>query len=197
MRIGLTLALVSLPGIAFALRLEGQAQYRGVGKCFTARGPVPLDAAPPKLFRLHKQVAKGTIALTFDYDMQTGVCSFELFQPPHVGPVFQGRCYDHPKGSPVPLQPVQDPRDRKELLPVVVGDVIGFGGVNGYLVFPPGGLLDGSAPLGFSGRFLYTTTYVPPVPVGYESPWFFGGSGPYLERCVYSGTLRFGDVPTY
>jgi hypothetical protein len=197
MRIGLVLACVSLPGVAFALRLEGEAQFRAVGKCFTARGAAPLGPTRSEPFRLHKRIAKGTVMVVLDYDIKSGACAFELFQPPFPGPVFEGRCYDHPRGFPLPLQPVRDPRDGKELLPVIVGDAVGFGGLNGYLVFPPGGLPEGVAPLGLSGRFLYTTTYVPPVGVGYSSRWFFGGSGPFTQRCLYTGTLRLGDVAAY
>jgi len=214
MRIALALALaVSLPRPTFALLLEGEARFRAVAECFTARGPVLLEAEPPKvpkLYYLRKQVAKETLTLSFDYDMVTGRCTFDLFQPRKGLPgeknhAFQGRCHEFPYGSPFPLALVQDPRSRTDLLPVMINDLFGFGSVNGYLVFPPGalsiGFYDGSAPLGFSGRFLYTTTYVPPSAAVDQSRWQFwdkfGSRGVSHERCIHTGTLRLGDVPIY
>ena len=195
------LAALALSSSAWALRLEGTASYKAVGQCFTPRGGVPLAGAQvPKLFDRHRRRVTGNAPLVIEYDRQTGACTFAIGDAGSVAPVFQGECMDHPAGQPYPLAPVQDPKRRFELLPMIVQDRIGFGSVHGYLVYPEGALLlsDGTRPNGFSGRFLYTTTFVPPSNAVWGAKWHPDPKrGPTTDRCVYSGIIRLGNVPIY
>jgi hypothetical protein len=70
--------------------------------------------------------------------------------------------------------------------------------MNGYLIWPPGGLQSFSAqPLGFSAHFVYTKTYVPPAPAQWPSRWLLEGSTPGGEPCTFRGSLRVGRVPLF
>jgi hypothetical protein len=184
-------------------------------------GAVPAGANNNEYrpFSLARKRVKETITFILNYNLRTegpgvfaGHCTLELWQPGRRIPSFRGECADHPNnltGRGYPLATVEDPRRRLELLPIIVmeqeptddglGIVGGFGSINGYLVYPPGGLSrgDGTAPIGFSGHFLYTSTYVPPSPVYWGSQWFIGRSNGQTRPCIYSGTIRVGNVPTY
>jgi hypothetical protein len=182
-----------------ALHLEGDATYRAAGRCFVPRAAAPLAPDEPVIFKLVTRRAKDRVRAVIDYDVPTGQCTVSLYQARLVDPVFVGVCPALPLiGSPFALQPVQDPRSRRELIPLIAADAYGYGGLNGYLVFPPGTLASGGADaIGFSARFTYTTTYVPPAPAAWPSRWILGRDGPSYERCVYAGMLRLGPVPVY
>lgn len=196
----IALLTVAVSSPSAALHLEGDAEYKAAGRCFEPKGAVPLGEGLPAAFRLRPRRVRGVVRGVLDYDLSTGACALELFEQntPRTEPVFQGRCWEYPPGNPFPLQPVQDPKRRLELLPVIAADTIGFGGINGYLVFPPGGLSGASLldPIGFSGHFTYTTTFVPPSAAVYRSPWLLG-IGPTFQRCIFRGTVRLGAVPIF
>jgi hypothetical protein len=180
------------------IHLEGPAQYKAVGHCFALQGAIPVDAKMPARFKIRTKRERGTVQATFDYDMNNGDCTLVFSQPERFAEdVFQGVCAQHPPGDPLPLAPVEDPRHNLDLLPVILFEPLGFGGMNGYLVFPAGGLEGGGEPLGFSTRFMYTTTFVPPSAAVWRSRWVLGRRGPTSFRCVYRGTFRLGQVPVY
>jgi hypothetical protein len=137
------------------------------------------------------------VATAVEYDLGTGSCTLTLMDS-QGAPVFAGVCTTFPVlGSPFPLAPVVDPRKRRELLPVVVTDAFGFGGMNGYLVFDEGELAGRGSPRGFSGHFTYTTTFVPPGTAAWPARWRLGSQSFGVERCVYRGKFRLGRVPIY
>jgi hypothetical protein len=206
-RLGPTLLLCSLAVPAAAthlpvIHLEGEARYKAIGRCFEPNGAVPLEADPGayRFFKLRTHRVRGTLQAILDYDLDTGRCELQLHEFTGAGTAlaFDGFCFDFPSGEPTPLVPVQEPRRRLELLPVILADVYGFGGMNGYVIWPPGGLQRSSPEaLGFSAHFTYTKTYVPPSPAAWPSRWRLGGLGPSFDRCVYRGTLRLGPVPVF
>ena len=205
MRLAPALLLCSLAVPAAAthlpvIHLEGEARYKAIGRCFVPNGPVPLGADPGafRFFKLRTHRVRGTVQAILDYDLNDGRCQLQLHQTPGVNPAFNGFCFDFPPGEPTPVAPVQEPRRQLEMLPVILADAYGFGGMNGYVIWPPGGLQRFSAEaLGFSAHFNYTKTYVPPFPATWPSRWLLGGLGPEFDRCVYRGTLRLGPVPVF
>lgn len=206
------MAVSCLPAVAFGYRLEGPARYRGDGHCFVNRNPIIFPARPLfGSFKPRQVGAKGRVSLVVDYELPSGRCHFvfgEGNDPAVARPVFDGRCVEHLLGNPLPLAPAVDPRSGRELLPLVVQDTFGFGSVHGYLVFPPGGLSNAfdtpgppryeivPPPIGFSGHFAYTMTWIPVYEEIFpHSPW--QPLGFTMDRCFLSGRLRLGPVPAY
>lgn len=179
------------------LHLVGTASYKAVGRCLVTNGAMLDDAAPDATVRVQRQRVHGTVPVVLDYNEDRGDCTLALPSSSASAPLFLGACSLLPPGDPYPLEPVTEPRHNRDLLPFIVYDTLGFGGMNGYLVFAPNALDGLLPPLGLIAHFVYTSGIEGPPPHGTPSRWVVGDGGPDAVHCIYVGTMRLGKVPIF